>query len=116
MRDDELQDLFARRDDALPPEPFTTTLMKRLQRRERARRVQRGAAMLTVAFSTGLLVPELVKALSMAAQLPLLLSTIGGAWWELKLLAAIACVWLLARQRRDATFAPGLIARMLRWR
>lgn len=116
MRDeDELRRWFERSDETLPEAPFTKAVMQTLRRHERRRTMQCYASVVAAAYCAWLLLPGLVSALGMLANLPLALATLGGAYWELKLLAAGGIGWLLAMQRRDPAFTQRGIARMLRW-
>ncbi len=99
-RECDLQDWFNRSVQDLPRQPFSLTVVQKVQHKERFRQLQRHAALLVAAFSAGLLLPQLIVPLNMLSALPEKVIDASAEQWPLLLpLAAGLVYWLVSRAR-----------------
>ena len=106
-RERDLQDWFNRSVQDLPRQPFTLTVVQKVQRKERFRQLQRHAALLVAAFSVGLLLPQLIVPLNMLSALPEKVIDASAEQWPLLVLLVAGLVYWLVNRARNSGFLRG---------
>jgi len=91
----------------LPRQPFTLTVVQKVQRKERFRQLQRHAALLDAAFSVGLLLPQLIVPLNMLSALPEKVIDASAEQWPLLVLLVAGLVYWLVNRARNSGFLRG---------
>jgi hypothetical protein len=107
-REGDLQDWFNRSVEDLPRQPFTLTVVQKVQRKERFQQLQRHAPLLVAAFSAGLLLPQLIVPLNMLSALPENVIAACAEQWPLLVPPVAGMVyWLVNRARNRGFFRGG---------
>jgi hypothetical protein len=106
-RERDLQDWFNRSVQDLPRQPFTLTVVQKVQRKERFRRLQRYSALLVAAFSVGLLLPQLIVPLNMLSALPEKVIAASAEQWPLLVPLVAGLVYWLVNRARNRGFLRG---------
>lgn len=106
-RERDLQDWFNRSVQDLPRQPFTLTVVQKVQRKERFRQLQRHTPLLVAAFSVGLLLPQLIVPLNMLSALPEKVIDASAEQWPLLVPLVVVLVYWLVNLARNRGFLRG---------